>query len=122
MAEFLVRVVDKVNEDPVLNAGCTKRGHVISVCPDGHQWSPAELAGNPWVVLRCPNITLKQAATWLGAQTPNANELNIDRRLFSRRHLRLNMDDRRVADGASFGQLVAASILNARPVDDSVIP
>ena len=52
MAELLVRVVDKVSVDPVLDARLTKRGHVIVVRPDGWTWGTEELANPDWRLMR----------------------------------------------------------------------
>jgi hypothetical protein len=65
MSEWLIRVVDKVNDDPVLDAQCMKRGDVVVVCPDGWQWSQAELDNPEWRVLKCPGITETEAASFL---------------------------------------------------------
>lgn len=40
MAEFLLRVVDKINPDPYLNTKCRKRGDVVAVCPDEGEVPP----------------------------------------------------------------------------------
>ncbi len=57
MSELLLRVVDRVQDDPYLDARCTKRGDVIVICHDGHQWSARELASPEWVVVRVPDAT-----------------------------------------------------------------
>lgn len=54
MAELLIRVVDKVNDDPEKNAQCSKAGDVIVVCPDGWPWSAAERTEPFWRVVRVP--------------------------------------------------------------------
>lgn len=40
--EMLVRMIDKVNEDPYLDAQCTKAGDVIVIMPGQHQWGRGE--------------------------------------------------------------------------------
>lgn len=64
--EALIRVADKgVGED------CSKAGDVISICPDGWPWSPAELSNPDWRIVRV-NILQAQADAFL-AKSNNAN-------------------------------------------------
>ena len=58
MAEIIVRVINKVNKDFYLNCKCTKRGDVISVCPDGWSWGSAELTSPEYRILVFPNLTV----------------------------------------------------------------
>lgn len=68
MSEWLIRVVDKINDDPILDAGCLKRGDVVAVCPDGWQWSRAELDNPHWRVLKLPGIHEAEARGYLQAE------------------------------------------------------
>lgn len=52
MAELLVRIVDKTNDDPYLDVRCTKRGDVITVQPDGWAWGKEELANPEWRIVK----------------------------------------------------------------------
>lgn len=62
MAELLVRVVDKVNVESIyLDCGCTKRGDVIVVRPDGWAWGRCELNDPQYVVVRVPDMSLTEA-------------------------------------------------------------
>ena len=66
MAELLVRNVDKVNpNDFELNTQCLKRGDVVVVQEDGWDWSPKELAGDPWTVMKFPGGTVSAANSYL---------------------------------------------------------
>lgn len=61
--EILLRVVDKINlDDPIKNNQCTKRGDVIVVVPDGHNWGKEELSNPDWRIIKAPNLT--EAATY----------------------------------------------------------
>lgn len=51
MAEFLIRVVDKVQPDVQLSKISSKSGDVISVCADGWAWSQAELTNPEWRIV-----------------------------------------------------------------------
>lgn len=56
MAEILLRVVDKTNEDKALDAQCSKRGDVIVVKPDGWPWGTEELKSDFWRVVKLPGV------------------------------------------------------------------
>lgn len=63
--EVLIRVVDKgPNEDH------SKAGDVISVCPDGWQWSPAELTNPDWRIIRVPILQTQADAFLSRANNP----------------------------------------------------
>lgn len=68
MAELLVRVVDKINNDPYLNVKCSKRGDVISVQPDGWVWGKEEYKNPEWRILKFPSVTVSEASAFLGAE------------------------------------------------------
>lgn len=42
MAEILVRWTDNTHADPAKDAWCYKRGDVVVVMPDGHEWGRKE--------------------------------------------------------------------------------
>jgi len=66
MAELLVRNIDKINPNSAeLNMQCFKRGDVIVVQEDGWGWSPAELAGSPWTVIKFPDGSVSAANSYL---------------------------------------------------------
>ena len=68
MAELLVRVVDKVNDDPYLDCHCTKRGDVIVIAPDGWSWGREELTNPHWRIVKAPNISVDDASAFLGPE------------------------------------------------------
>lgn len=70
MAELLVRVVDKVNEDFYLNCQCTKRGDVIVVQPDGWGWGLEELKNPDWRIIVMPELSLAEAEAMLAPELP----------------------------------------------------
>ena len=57
--EALIRIIDKGPDED-----CSKAGDVICICPDGWQWSPAELANPDWRIVRV-NILQTQADAFL---------------------------------------------------------
>jgi len=90
MCEMLIRVVDKVNDDPYLDAKCTKRGDVITVQPDGWGWSRAELRNPDWRIIKIPGVTVIEAESFLGAEM-DADPANPSQ-VLQRRAFRLDVD------------------------------
>lgn len=63
--EALIRVVDKgPGEDH------SKAGDVIAVCPDGWQWSSAELTNPDWRIIRVPLLQTQADAFLARANNP----------------------------------------------------
>lgn len=92
MAEMLVRVVDKVNpNDDRLNNQCLKRGDVVTVQEDGWPWSPAELAGDPWVVIKLPDVGVSKALVYLAKEVAEGPE-DAERRVLRRRMYSFDLD------------------------------
>jgi hypothetical protein len=52
MAELLIRVVDKVQPDPVKAERLLRAGDVVSVCPDGWPWTVIERTNSEWRIIR----------------------------------------------------------------------
>jgi hypothetical protein len=90
MAEFLLRVVDKVNTDPVLNTKCTKRGDVIVVQEDGWAWGLRELTDPQYRLLRVPAMSLSEARTFV-AEEQDVNP-QAPSRMLLRRAFKLDID------------------------------
>lgn len=79
MCELLVRVVDKINhEDPYANAKCTKRGDVISICPDGWVWGVQEQLNPDWRIITIPGVSVDEVASLL-APEPETDPQNPSR-------------------------------------------
>lgn len=91
MCEALIRVVDKTNADPYFDAQCTKRGDVIVVVPDGWSWGHEELINSDWRVLKLPNVSELQAASFL-APEPETNPKKPSR-VLQRRAFKFDLDD-----------------------------
>lgn len=95
MAELLIRVVDKSNDDPYLDVQCLKRGDVVVICEDGHEWSQAELTNPEWRILKVPGVTLVQAEAFLGPEVDE--DPTQPSRVLQRRAFKVDLDDVRVA-------------------------
>lgn len=65
MCEVLIRVIDKVQVDPTLNAQCSKAGDVIHVAPDGWTWGTEELINTDWRVVKLPGVAVSLLADML---------------------------------------------------------
>lgn len=96
MCELLVRVVDKVSNDPYLDAKLTKRGDVVCVQPDGWVWGKEEQLNPDWRIFRVPGVKRIDA---LGFEAP---ELDTDpaqpSRTLQKRAFYLDIDDPVLAD------------------------
>lgn len=117
MCEMLVRVVDKVNADSVyLDVGCTKRGDVIVIMEDGHRWSPAESAGDPWVIVKVPGVPSDKLAAYVVPEPGDPKQ----NRMLQRRAFRFDLD---AHDGRSLGEKEAFDKKQPRPArqDPNVI-
>lgn len=99
MCELLVRVVDKINPDPYLNVGLTKRGDVIAVCPNGWNWGTAELSNPEWRIICLPNVTETEVASLLQPEV-NTDPLNPSKML-QRRAFKLDLDHPTLASEVS---------------------
>ncbi len=121
MSEVLIRVVDKVNADPYLDAQCLKRGDVVAIMPDGHAWGNEELRNPEWRILKMPNVPFDTVKAFLGP------ELNTDpanpSRVLQRRAFRLDWaslpaatrnwfaDDSRATPARNAASMTAAQLL-----------
>lgn len=65
--EFLVRVVDKG-----VALTCSKRGDVISACPDGWAWSPEERTNDFWRIVSVLGIAQTAVDAALSGPPPDA--------------------------------------------------
>lgn len=68
MAEFLVVAQSATHADPDKDErGSYKRGDVVVVQPDGHQWGRLETAPK-FVVVKVPDVTVEQARRFIEAE------------------------------------------------------
>lgn len=90
MAEALLRVVDKVNSDFYLNIKCLKRGDVVTICPDGWEWSHEELTNPDWRIIKLPNVSIEALSQLTVPEMP-PDSINQYRTLHRRKY-RINID------------------------------
>lgn len=98
MAELLIKARDAEHADPEKDRrGCYKRGDVVIVQDDGHEWGRKEGPPN-FVVLRIPGAARSLAERLTEEQdddddgTPLQDEQG-QRRAFRRRRWRVDLDD-----------------------------
>lgn len=61
MAEFLIKAIDATHSDPEKDArGCYKRGDIVVVMPDGHEWGKCECLPK-FVIVKIPGLDHEQA-------------------------------------------------------------
>jgi hypothetical protein len=95
MARVVVRNRDKVNEDdPYLDAKCTKRGMVVEILPDGVSLGAVGDAYDGWTVIEVPGAS-KEDVSALLAKEPGDPMLN---RMLQRRAFKLDLDALGVPD------------------------
>src|SRR5690349_729658 len=70
MAEVLVRLVDKINEDFYLNCQCTKRADIIVAEPNGWPWGKEEFNDPRYMIVKSPNVSLDEAQTFCAPELP----------------------------------------------------
>ena len=56
--DILFRNRDKVNpNDETLDVKCLKRGDIVVVVPDNHNWGKQELINPDWRIIKAPNLS-----------------------------------------------------------------
>jgi len=89
MAEFLVMAKSNTHSDPNKDqTGCYKRGDIVVVKPDGHEWGKLEGLPN-FVVIKVPGLNHEVATKYLD---PEIDPLDNFKRT-SRRKYRIRVDD-----------------------------
>lgn len=89
-AEFLVKAVDVTHKDPVKDRGCYKRGDVVVVFPDGHEWGKEERLPK-FMVVKIPGLPVKDAKKYIESEWDNAIPKNPV--LLTRRKYKIFVDD-----------------------------
>lgn len=67
MAELLILAFDTSNKDAALDVFAYKKGHVISVKPDGHKWGKEECLPKFYIV-KLPKVSVADVQKYLDAQ------------------------------------------------------
>jgi hypothetical protein len=83
MAELLIRVVDKINSDPLKDCKLLKRGDVVAWKPDFSTWASQEVANPDWRIIRVNNLTVAECDNYL-APEPAVDPLHPSRMLRKR--------------------------------------
>jgi len=64
MAELLILAFDTSNKDPERDVFAYKKGHVISVQPDGHKWGKEECLPKFYIV-KLPKVSVADVQKYL---------------------------------------------------------
>jgi len=64
MAELLILAFDTSNKDPERDVFAYKKGHVISIQPDGHKWGKEECLPKFYVV-KLPKVAVSDVEKYL---------------------------------------------------------
>lgn len=60
MCELLVKAVDAHHPNPAIDlAGSYKRGDVVVIMPDGHQWGTGELDTSVFAIIKKPGVSVE---------------------------------------------------------------
>lgn len=114
MCELLVRIVDKISDDPYNNAKLTKSGDVIVICDDGHEWGRAE--GPPmYRVIRVPGVEAATLGNFTGRGVPEGPD---DAMSYARVW---GLDVSALPDVVTLEQVQRAKVRRIKPVDPNVL-
>lgn len=77
MAEFLIKAIDATHFNSVKDrAGCYKRGDVVVVMPDGHEWGKEERLPK-FMVVKVPDLTVASAQKYTESEINDTDLDNI---------------------------------------------
>lgn len=95
MCELLIRLVDKVNDDPELDLQCLKRGDVVTIQEDGWSWSERERTNPDWMIVKIPGVS---ASTFNYLMVPEPDDLS-DFKHLRRRWNHIDLDSTALPTG-----------------------
>ena len=133
MAELLIRIRDKeTHPNPYVDVQRSKRGDVISVCPDGWAWTPAELTNPEWRIVKVIGLD-DEVVQQLLRPEPGDPRLN---KMLRRRQYKIDVDfaslpkagkdylrdDTRSAASITISKALAKSLVTLKtPLADSAV-
>lgn len=86
--QLLVRIIDKISDDPDKNLQLTKAGDVIAFKPDGSDWGLMELKNPEWRIIQT-DITEAEAEALIAPEQPP----DLDKEyILRKRQMRLDLD------------------------------
>ena len=77
MAELLILAFDTSNKDPERDVFAYKKGHVISVQPDGHKWGKEECLPKFYIV-KLPKVSVETVNKFMSAKMDTQNLENTE--------------------------------------------
>jgi hypothetical protein len=116
MCEMLVRVIDKVHPDPYTDANhCTKRGDVIVIFEDGHEWGRSEIDDPQYTIVKVPKVPAALAEGFVAPEVDTDHQ--HPSRMLQARAFKFNLE----ATPDDFFSLMAAKIRKPALQDPNVI-
>jgi hypothetical protein len=106
MAELLIKAVSHTHPDPIKNVrGCYKRGDIVVIKENGHQWGREELlapaSGGKFVVIRISDVTVAQVHNFIQNKWGfRADDPERDENQATTRRRRLGLDPQLLPAGA----------------------
>ena len=68
--ELLIHISGRINTDAVLNLKLPKIGDIVVAMPDGHDWTPLELSGPDFRVIKVPGMSQALADSLTAPEPP----------------------------------------------------
>jgi hypothetical protein len=92
MAEILIKAIDANHLNPVKDkSGCYKRGDVVVVMPDGHEWGKSE--GPPkYIIIKVPGMTKEEAEQYIESEKDTPSDPKFPADILTRRKFRFQID------------------------------
>ncbi len=115
MCELVVWKIDTHAADPYIDAQAWKKGDVICVMEDGHEFTKAERSNPDWLILSLPGVPASAAASF-EAQEPETDPSRPNRMRQKRMH-RLDLTKK----VKTLEQLMAARVKKPRLQDPNVL-
>lgn len=108
--QLLVRIVDRISDDPDKNVQLTKAGDVIAFKPDGSDWGLMELTNPEWRIIQV-DITEVEAEALVAPELPPDLDGEY---ILRKRQMKLDLD---TLDTLTGGAILSSKVV--KPVEDA---
>jgi len=123
MAEILVRVVNKIQPDPIKAERLLRAGDVVSVCPDGWSWTTIERTNPEWRIISANILPTAVEALLAKAQNPlvpRRREWQVDFSLMPEPSLFLGVRTQDIIP-LTAAQLLVAAVRKPTAIGNSIL-
>jgi len=79
MAEFVIRVRERRDFDPVRQAASLRPGDVVDIGPDGFDWGALTMTNSDWRIVKCPGLSVDALLDMLAVATDANAKLLLKR-------------------------------------------